>query len=92
MSDIFAMGKIKKHLCKQANLSKEQAASVMDALTDCILDALKNGQHVYTDLGVFKVVTRAERKTRHPKTGEPVTIPAHKVLKFAPSKRVKALW
>ena len=36
--------------------------------------------------GTFKIVDRAERKARNPRTGEEVTVPAKKTLVFKPSK------
>jgi len=40
-------------------------------------------------LGVFEVVKRAKRKGRNPRTGEEVTVKAHKAVRFRPAKAVK---
>ncbi|MDR2611290.1 MAG: HU family DNA-binding protein [Deltaproteobacteria bacterium] len=40
-------------------------------------------------LGVFEVVKRPKRKGRNPRTGEPLTVKAHKAVKFKPAKVLK---
>jgi len=40
-------------------------------------------------LGVFRIRDRAARVARNPATGEPVKVPAKRVLKFLPSKAIK---
>ena len=42
------------------------------------------------NIGTLKVVARAERPGRNPKTGEAVMIPARKAVKFIPTKELKA--
>ena len=43
----------------------------------------------FTGFGSFKVVARAARKGRNPRTGKEITIPASKVAKFTPGKGLK---
>lgn len=43
----------------------------------------------FTGFGSFKVVERAARKGRNPRTGKEITIPASKVAKFTPGKGLK---
>lgn len=64
----------------------EQVFAVMLAQMAC---ALNEGKTVKTDIGSFKVVERAARKCRNPRTGEEITVPARKVVKFTPSKKIK---
>jgi DNA-binding protein HU-beta len=40
-------------------------------------------------LGTLKVVQRAARNGRNPRTGEPVKIPAKRAAKFVPGKVLK---
>jgi len=49
----------------------------------------KEGRFALAGLGTFEVVKRAKRKGRNPRTGEPVTIKAHKAVRFRPSKTLK---
>ena len=57
----------------------------------CLIGAeLVVGREVSIDkFGIFKVVDKAERSGRNPRTGEPITIPAHKSATFAASKTLK---
>lgn len=58
----------------------------------CLIGAeLVNGREVAIDkFGVFKVVDKVERKGRNPRTGEEITIPAHKSVTLSASKTLKA--
>jgi DNA-binding protein HU-beta len=42
-----------------------------------------------TGFGTFQVEDRKERKGRNPQTGDEITIPAAKVVKFRPGKLLK---
>jgi len=44
-----------------------------------------------TDFGSFKVVERAAKEGRNPQTGEPIEIPAKKVVKFEAGKGLKGI-
>jgi DNA-binding protein HU-beta len=44
---------------------------------------------VLVGFGTFQVVKRAARSGRNPRTGEPLKIPAKKVVKFAPGKKLE---
>ena len=51
---------------------------------------LVSGHEVSIDkFGIFKVVKLAERSGHNPRTGEEITIPAHKSVAFTPSKTLK---
>lgn len=65
--------------------SKEIVNVVIDILAESI--QTKTTVRIY-GLGTFKVVERAARKGRNPKTGEPVDIPAKTVVKFKVSKNL----
>jgi len=67
--------------------SKAQAGDAVQAFLDCVSEGLKEGQSIsFTGFGTFSVTDRAERQGRNPKTGESITIPAKKVVKFKPGK------
>lgn len=81
---------VDKIYVKAALPSKAKAEEALDAVISCLRDALIEGDSVtFTGFGSFKVNTRAERKGRNPRTGEPITIPASKVVKFTPGKTLK---
>ena len=68
-----------------------QAAEVaVKAVTDSIVEALKNGEKVQlVGFGTFEVKARGERKGRNPKTGEEIVIPASKHPTFTAGKAFK---
>ena len=49
----------------------------------------KSGAFTLYGLGTFKVVKRAARKGRNPRTGEEVKIKASKTVRFQPSPKFK---
>ncbi|MCG8532060.1 MAG: HU family DNA-binding protein [Desulfovibrionales bacterium] len=78
-------------LFAKANLaSKSQAETVLESTIETITEALMDGDSVvFTGFGSFKVVERAARKGRNPRTGEEIEIAATKVVKFTPGKTLK---
>ena len=70
--------------------SKAKAEEALDAVVASVREALASGDSItFTGFGSFKVVTRAARKGRNPRTGKEITIPAGKVAKFTPGKGLK---
>jgi DNA-binding protein HU-beta len=75
----------------KASLTKTSAASAVDATFDTITSALKKGGEVkIMGFGNFKVVRRAAREGRDPRTGNPVRIRASRRPKFSAGKGLKA--
>jgi DNA-binding protein HU-beta len=74
----------------ETNLSRRDAAAAYDAFLNAVSGALRNGEKVnVSGLGAFTVSERAERAGRNPKTGESITIPASRAVKFKPGKELK---
>lgn len=70
-----------------AGLTKAQANSALDAITDSIVGTLKKGDKVtLVGFGTFSVSQRAARNGRNPQTGETIKIKASKVPKFKAGK------
>ena len=70
-------------------ISKAKANEVIGATLDAIVEALGNGDKVtLVGFGTFQVATRKARAGRNPRTGERIQIPATKVPKFKPGKRL----
>jgi nucleoid DNA-binding protein len=77
-------------LIEKVVCSKKEAKLALTAVTDAIKKALKKGQRVtIPGFGSFRVVKRAARKGRNPRTGEPVKIKASKKAKFTAGKGLK---
>ena len=73
-----------------ADVSKAEAARVVDALIDSITRALKKGDTVtLVGFGTFQVRERAARSGRNPKTGETIKIDASKNPAFKAGKALK---
>jgi DNA-binding protein HU-beta len=70
--------------------TKGQTEQALDAVIATLKDALAAGESVsFTGFGSFKVVKRAARKGRNPRTGKELVIPAGKIAKFTPGKLLK---
>ncbi len=74
------------------NLTKKEAAEIVDLVFDTIADTLKDGGRVdITGFGKFEVKTRAARTGINPQTKESIEIPETKVPGFKASKVLKDL-
>ncbi|MCL6044245.1 HU family DNA-binding protein [Neisseria meningitidis] len=77
-------------IAQEADISKASAQKALDATTNAVTTALKQGDTVtLVGFGTFYVGERAERQGRNPKTGEPLTIAAAKTPKFRAGKALK---
>ena len=75
----------------EAGMSKKDAEKAVNAALAAITEELKNGGKVsLVGFGTFEVRERPERQGRNPRTGETLTIPACKMVKFRPGKMLKA--
>ena len=74
-------------IAQQANLSKSASEKALNGCLDAIQESLTtDGKLTLTGFGTFSIAQRKERKGRNPQTGEEMTIPAGKVIKFKPGK------
>ena len=77
-------------VAESTGLSKADSASAVDAVFDCIVDALKSGDDVrLVGFGTFTVTRRAASEGRNPRTGEKIKIPASNQAKFKAGKGLK---
>jgi DNA-binding protein HU-beta len=73
-------------------LPKKDVQAVVDALTSALItEIVKDGEATLYGFGTFKAVDTAERQGRNLKTGEPLTIPASRKVKFKSAKALKDL-
>ncbi len=73
-----------------ADISKAAAGRALDAITESIATALKEGDQVaLVGFGTFLVKERAARTGRNPQTGAPIDIPAAKIPSFKAGKALK---
>ncbi len=81
---------VEKIYAKAGLPTKTLAENALDAVIASVREALVSGESVtFTGFGTYKVVERAARKGRNPRTGDEITIPASKVAKFSPGKQLK---
>lgn len=78
-------------LAKKTGMRKQDVADVVAAMTGTVMEAMERGELVrIIGFGTWKVARRAERTGRHPRTGEPLIIPARRVPVFRPGSKLKA--
>ncbi|MBQ2541016.1 MAG: HU family DNA-binding protein [Paludibacteraceae bacterium] len=67
----------------KAKVSKVEAAKVVDAAVDVIVEALKKGEAVQlVGIATLSVVEKKARKGINPLTKQAIEIPARKAIKF----------
>ena len=78
------------HIASQAELSKAQAQSAVDALFSAITEALARDESVVIPgFGTFATKTRNARQGRNPQTGESIAIAASKAPAFKAGKSLR---
>ena len=76
-------------MAKNSGITARQAEKALNSFLLVVEEALKKGEQVrFVGFGTFYVVKRKARKGRNPRTGEEIKIPARKVIRFRPSKRL----
>jgi DNA-binding protein HU-beta len=75
-------------LSQKSGLSKKQVVDVMDNLLSLAVKEARN-QFVVPGFGKLVLANRKARMGRNPQTGEPIKIPAKRVVKFRLSKSLK---
>ena len=79
-----------ENVAQAADITKKEAAQAVNVVLDTIEKALKNEDSVaLPGFGTFSVRERSERKGRNPQTGEEITIPAGKAVRFKAGKNLK---
>lgn len=77
-------------ISETADISKAAAGRALDAFTDTVTGALKDGDQVaLVGFGTFSVRDRAARSGRNPQTGATIQIAAAKVPAFKAGKALK---
>ena len=78
------------HLHDTLGLNKVESKEFVEAFFQEIKHSLKNNEDVkISGFGNFKILNKKERPGRNPKTGEPVTISARKVVTFKASQKLR---
>ena len=77
-------------VAKETGSSKVDAKKALESILSHLTKTLKkDGRIAFFGLGIFEVVKRKKRQGRNPRTNEPVTIKAHKAVRFKAAKTLK---
>jgi len=80
-------GDLINKVAEDANMTKNQAAEVLNCVFDSITETLKDGDKVsLVGFGTFTLNERKARTGRNPQTGASIEIPSKNVIKFKPGK------
>jgi len=73
---------------KKAQVSKAEAAKIIDAALEAAVEAVKKGEGVQL-IGYANIViaNKAARKAKNPRTGAVINIPAKKVVRIKPGSK-----
>jgi len=88
MGKAMTKSQIAEHLAGKSGVTKKIATELLDNLAALVYKEAKN---TFTLPGIGKLVLshRKARIGRNPQTGEPIKIPAKKVVKFRVAKAAK---
>jgi len=79
-----------KEVANEADLTEAQATKAVNAFLDAIQNSLsRNDEIQLSGFGSFKVVERAGREGRNPRTGETMQIAARRSPTFKPGTQLK---
>jgi DNA-binding protein HU-beta len=74
-------------IVNDGGITKSQAEKGVDGFVSAVSEALVAGDKItLVGFGTFSVGERAQREGRNPRTGEKLTIPASKLVKFKAGK------
>jgi DNA-binding protein HU-beta len=88
MAKSMTKSQVADHLAGKAGITKKAATEILEELASL---AYKEAKNVFTlpGLGKLKLANRKARMGRNPQTGEPIKIPAKRVVKFRVAKAAK---
>ena len=79
-----------ERLAQKTGMTKADSQKALEGVLDVVFQELRSGNSVsLTGFGTFTVAERKPRTGRNPQTGAEINIPAAKVPKFKPGKKLK---
>lgn len=88
MAKSMTKSQIADHLAGKAGITKKAAAELLEDLATLAYKEAKNA-FVLPGIGKLVLANRKARMGRNPQTGEPIKIPAKRVVKFRIAKAAK---
>ncbi len=90
MNEVLNKKALAEKLAEAHNLTKKEAAEIVELVFDSVKSELSNGGKVdIAGFGKFEVKVRNARTGVNPATGEKIQVPASKVPAFKASKALK---
>jgi DNA-binding protein HU-beta len=88
MAKALSKSQVAASIAEKTGLTKKQAVEVLEQIAQL---AYRNAKNSFTlpGLGKLVLVNRAARMGRNPATGEAISIPAKRVVKFRVAKACK---
>lgn len=88
MAKAMTKSKVADYLAGKLDISKKQAGVFLEELANLAYREAKN-TFTLPGLGKLVLVNRKARMGRNPQTGQPIRIPAKRVVRFRVSKAAK---
>jgi len=77
-------------LAQKTGMTRADSQKALNGVLDVVFEELRSGNSIsLTGFGTFTVAERKPRTGRNPQTGAEINIPAAKVPKFKPGKKLK---
>ena len=78
-----------ENISESHQITQTAARKALDTLLSTMMETMKQGEKItISGFGSFKVVAKAAQKGRNPQTGQTIIIPARKVVKFKPARKL----
>lgn len=78
-------------LATRLKSTKKDAEKVLEAVLETIKETVTTEDVKFAGFGIFTTIVKSERQARNPKTGETITVPTKKAVKFKVGKEFKEL-
>lgn len=88
MAKALTKSQIIQHIAEKNEISRKGAAGILESLAALAYKEAKNS-FTLPGLGKLVLVNRKARMGRNPQTGQPIKIPAKRVVKFRVAKAAK---
>ena len=87
---LIAKGDLAGLLAERTGLTSADSTKAITAVLELVAEALRRGDSVrLTGFGTFRVAETSERTGHHPRTKEPIVIPAGRRVLFSPGSQLR---
>ncbi len=77
-------------MAETGGIARSVAEKALNGFISTVAEALaQNDKITLVGFGTFDVASRAQREGRNPRTGQPITIPSSKAVRFKAGMRLK---